>query len=406
MATSTLSTLDPILQDVYLGPLTEQFYNRTPLYDRVERVVPSQVFNGRRVVLASHTGRNQGFGYRPEGAALPSAKRPDSENMFVDLVYGYGKIKLSGQIIAATKKGRKAFADALEWNMRDIKEGLGFHTAKHVVFGDGTGVMALANGAGTSQTSLIVDNPGAELFEREMQIDVYTSGGSQEVNNVEVTAINQSTDTLTLGTASTWSDNSKVYLHGERNEVIMGLAGIVDDGTRVSSFQGVTRSSNTWLNANVLSNSGTNRAVTLRLVDDGAMEGTKNMASSGQMPTAIYSRPVIAQNYAELVRVDRRFSPNVKTLNNGWRALEVEVPGGVLPWFLEPMCRPNEIFMVRESDLFMLEMAPMGWVDYDGHVTRMAQDGSDALEACLRVYHQLAARRCNTHTLIRDVTES
>ena len=172
----------------------------------------------------------------------------------------------------------------------------------------------------------------------------------------------------------------------------------------MATFQALARSSNTWLNANVLGASGVNRALTLRLIDDLCLEAQKN--GGGGYPSALYSRHVLGQIYADLVRTDRRYSPKEMTLDGGWSAVEVTHPGGKCPWILDRMCRPNQVMAVREQDLIYFEQEPIGWMDRDGTILHRALDGTDAYEAKLFTYSQLGAQRANSHTLLKDISES
>lgn len=410
MAAGTLTALDAILQDMYLPGFVKQFYAMVPAYERITKVRASDSphrfdFQGRQATIAAKTGRNErGIGARAEGEALPTAGVFTASNMNVSMKYNYAVVSLTGPAIQATKGSKNAFVDALQEAMADAKEGLSFNIATQMVFGDGTGILAYTNGSGSSSTSLIVDTPGSEHIHAGMYIDVYTSGGTQEINNVKVSSI--SSNTLTLESAQTWSDNAYVYRKGERNNVAMGFGGIVDDSTRVATFQGLARSTNTWLKANVLSASGTNRPITLRLVDDMALKAKKTLSSSGENPTAIYSRCAIMQNYADIIKADRRFTGKETTISNGYRAVEVLVPGvGVLPWINDEMCRPNEVWAIKEDDLEIFEMMPVQWIQHSGRILREAQDGSDGIEATVGTYHNLGARRCNSHTALKDITE-
>lgn len=227
MAIATLTTMDNLLKDVYLPRLRGQFYKQTPVFNRVEKRSEKHDFVGRKCLIAAHYQRSEAVGSRAENATLPTAQYQRIENLEVTTKYIYGKIKLTGQTISASRRQEGAFAKALNTEMEGIKESLLFDLARQMVHGDGTGKLAQANGGATS-TSLVVDNPGVDHLRAGMIIDVYTSGGSQEVNSIEVSSVNRSTNTATLASSQTWTDNSFVYREDARNVECMGLAGILD----------------------------------------------------------------------------------------------------------------------------------------------------------------------------------
>jgi hypothetical protein len=405
MAAANLTTLDGLFKEVYMPRIRGQFYKDVPAYKRLQRQTDKSVFNGKTTHIAAHYRRSQAVGARAELAALPAAQQQGITQMTLEVKRIYGKIKLSGPVVRQSKSNTGAFASALRMEMDGIRESVGYDVGRQIVFGDGTGKLAQASGAGTATTALVVDNPGVDHLYEGMLIDIYTSGGTQEVNSIEITAVNRSTNTVTLASAQTWSNDSFVYREDARNEEVTGLAAILDDGTRASTFQGLSRSTYTWLNANMLGNSGTNRSLTLRLVDDLCLEAQKN-GGGGNGPSAIYSQHVHSQNYADLCRVDRRFNPEVMTLDGGYEAVEVTHRGGKCVWISDRMCRDNEIWGVREDDLILFELTPLDWWDEDGTVLHRALDGSDALEAMMLTEMQLGAQCCNRSTVLDDISES
>lgn len=406
MAIATLTTMDNLLKDVYLPRLRGQFYKQTPVFNRVEKRSEKHDFVGRKCLIAAHYQRSEAVGSRAENATLPTAQYQRIENLEVTTKYIYGKIKLTGQTISASRRQEGAFAKALNTEMEGIKESLLFDLARQMVFGDGTGKLAMTNGSGAASTSLIVDTPGVDHIRAGMVIDVYDTVPNQEINSVEVSSVNRSTNTVTLASAATWDDNSFVYREDARNVECMGLGGILDDGTRVATFQGLARSSNTWLNANILSNSSVNRALTLPLLDDAYLEAEKN--GGGGFPTAVYSKHVLAQIYADIVRADRRYSPKDLVLDGGFRGVEYTGNGGTCPWIMDRMCRANEIWFVNENDLMLFEQEALQWFGQaiGDPIMRRAIDGTDAYEATLLSYLELAASRCNGHTALKDVSET
>lgn len=408
MSTVTTTVHDALLKEYYMaGGLVRQFYTETPLLNRVERITDQSNFDGRRIVMGAHTSRNQGYGFRGENVALPEAGASGIDNMYVEMAYIYGKIKMTGQMMQFSSTSRGAFVNGVDHQINDIKEGVKFDIARAVAFGDGSGALCQANGSGASSTSLTVDGPGARHLYANMKIDIYTAktGGTQEVNSVTVSSVNRSTNVVTLATASTWTDNSYVFREDTRGTEMQGLPGLCDDGTLISTIQGKTRSTDTWTQANVLDNSGTNRPMTLRLIDDGYYEATNN--GSGGYPSGIYSNVKLAQTYADLCRTDRRYASGVEELDGGWRGIKHTGMDGSSTWLVDPMCRDNAIYFIPEKDLVYYVPVEFSWLgeEMGGQIWRPATDGTDAYEATLKSYQNLAAKKFQGMTLLSDVTQ-
>jgi len=228
VAIATLTTIDNLLKDLYLPRVRGQFYKETPVYGRVMKRSEAEDFVGRKAIIAAHYGRPEGaVGARGENVTLPTAQSQQTEQMEVTMAYNYGSIKLTGQAISASNRNEGAFARALSMEMEGIRETMLFDMARQIVFGDGTGKLALTNGSGSSATSLIVDTPGVNHIRKGMIIDVIDSSDNVELNSIEVTAVVVSTNTLTVASSS-WDDNSGVYKEDAKGKEMMGLSGIVD----------------------------------------------------------------------------------------------------------------------------------------------------------------------------------
>ena len=71
MAT-TLTTLDAILKNQYLGPIREQLNNSNVLYGRMEKNTDSVV--GKNFTIPLHYGRNVGRAVPSPRAPMPSLR--------------------------------------------------------------------------------------------------------------------------------------------------------------------------------------------------------------------------------------------------------------------------------------------------------------------------------------------
>lgn len=403
---ATLTVLDKLLKNRYAPRIHKQFVTETAVASRLKKKSDPEDFSSRKCIIAAHYGRSEGVGARTEGATLPRALANKFENMETQVAYLYGRIKLSRPLIKATRDNAGAFARAMQVEVEGIKESLLFDGARQMVWGDGTGRIASVS-TGATSTSQVVDD--VTHLRVGMYVDFYSSDGATKRNTagerggVQITAINTTTKTLTLSASVATTTGDYVYREDSKGAEMMGLHGIIDDGTVSATFQGLTRSSNTWLKSNLKGNSGANRALSLDLVDSAFFAG--QIAGGYGFPTAIYSRPQYAIKYAQLLQTDRRFSAPVLTLDGGFKAVQYTGPGGTAPWIMDPFVRNNRIYMPHEPDLARWEMTPVEFIDEDGSMWQRALDGTDAFEAVLATYQQVGAHRCNRSTLLADITD-
>lgn len=175
------------------------------------------------------------------------------------------------------------------------------------------------------------------------------------------------------------------------------------DGTRVATFQNILRSSNTWLKANILGNSGTNRPLTIPLINQAYLRGQSN--GGGGFPTLIASNHSIALKYSEILTPDRRYGADDMTLDGGFKALKYTGPGGSCPWLMDRMIRKNEVQFILEDDIKQYVLTPLEWVEEDGSVLKWVS-GKDEYDAYMAEYSNLCAERCNRSTVLKDVTDT
>lgn len=117
----TAGSIDGILKEFYLGPLQKQLNNEILALQLFEKM--SVDWNGRQVIIPLHIGRNNGVGYRQEGAALPGAGQQGYADLHLQARFMYGRFQVSGPAMAAAKKGGKhSFIAALEGEMTGLKD--------------------------------------------------------------------------------------------------------------------------------------------------------------------------------------------------------------------------------------------------------------------------------------------
>ena len=101
MAGGTLTTVDAILKEYYLGPVQEQLNNEVLLLSRLE--ARSEDLVGKAAFVPLHTNRSAGIGAVAESATLPTAGNQSYARAEYDLKYLYGRIQVTGPSMAKTK---------------------------------------------------------------------------------------------------------------------------------------------------------------------------------------------------------------------------------------------------------------------------------------------------------------
>jgi hypothetical protein len=243
---ATLTTIDSILKDYYVGPLQEELNNEVMCLQMFEKAKLS--WSGRACVVPVHVARNAGVGYRGENtplvpAALPNAGDQGLADLRIGAHYLYGSFELTGQAIASARKGGAgSFVEGLRMEMDKLKDDVrNAADVSCVSGGDIAGFTlpggALAPGFLTPGTGY-VDVPNATAFRVRFRGDwqklIDVAGAA-----VNVEFINVSNETLSgVGAGSSYDviGTADIAVVGDINQA----AGTVDmTSTSIITFSDV-----------------------------------------------------------------------------------------------------------------------------------------------------------------------
>ncbi len=227
--------------------------------------------------------------------------------------------------------------------------------------GDGTGEIARADGAGSSSTSLTVQNPFQDAVNGDIKPTKYLAVGMQikigSNSAVGITAINTSTNVVTIDSAQTWSDeDSIVKADGDGNAVaeIMGLRGAIDDDT---TYAGLTRASTPqW--TGVLDEDV--EALTISDLEDVYLEAREFGRLKDRY--AIFMNKTPYKTYGNLLTDMKRVAQE-KELLGGWTGLEFSAGAGKVGVFLDYDTPDGDVGIYNLDSMIRCEVGDVDWVD-------------------------------------------
>lgn len=173
-----------------------------------------------------------------------NSENPEIQNPVVKPRYMNYPFQIFKNTLELSENDDAAFGNAMDTAIKD-RRARALRDMDRQAMGTGTGQITLANGGATS-TSLVVDD--AKPFLRNMRIDAWTTlGGTKQIDNVKITAVNLSTKTLTLESSQTWSDNAIICKAGKCDGVtsidtakeMVGWLGIADTNSYSTTFEGI-----------------------------------------------------------------------------------------------------------------------------------------------------------------------
>src|SRR5215510_7090973 len=114
---ATLTTVSAILKEIYEGNVNDQLNSERITMKRIERTAEgtsSNAVGGKYVVFPVRISRNAGISYRAENTQIAAAGRQGLKAAQENLKYGYGRVRLTGQLIALAESDRQAFTSAMD----------------------------------------------------------------------------------------------------------------------------------------------------------------------------------------------------------------------------------------------------------------------------------------------------
>jgi hypothetical protein len=421
MTGQNLSGFDAVLKDVYGPRIEEQLNLVCSLSDWIDEDDAAD-WTGRQVIYPIHVARNQGVGASAEGARLPQAGAQSYADVKIPEKYNYGRIQLTGQVIKASTENKGAFTRAMESELKGLVKDMG-NDRERQFFGAGNGVLCLVQGASqatTTSNTLAIDSPfgitpttnGCRFLQPGMVCTVLAPSTTAVEGTFTVTAtaaFNAAGTVVTLssiiGPAGGFSDNARIVrgnadvpagtTNNYANEV-MGLLGLVDDGTYCATLHNIARATYPIFNSPVIANiGGLTVDVIQRLIDASDELGGGDFASDG----VFFCHYSVRREYLKLLQPDRRYTgadlnkPDGGTKNAALKR-GGEITYGDRPWKVAKHMPYGTLFGFLKGSITRYIHVRGEWADEDERILRNVV-GYDAWEAFYRIFDNLHMDRPN-----------
>lgn len=396
---ATLATVASILKEVYEPQVREQLENRTKALKRIERSSDGieTTVGGKYVTFPIHTRRNAGIGARNEMEALPTPGQQGFASARVNLKFLYGGIQVTGQMVELADKNYQAFANALDQEVKGLKNDLAKDLNRQV-YGNGVGTLATVTADGAN-TVTVADTMYLQLGEQVDILDGTTLANATptvKVSNRQITAINTSTGVVTYsGADGTLVAGDVIVRTGNGNREWTGFGAIIKNTGAVYNLDPAVEP--LW--AAQVDTSGGNRAVSEGLMINMA----DSIMTAGGKVTAIFSNLGVRRAYWSLL-VQQRQYVNTKEFAGGFTGLSFTTDDGEIPFVSDTDAPKNAMLFVNEDELTYYRENDWGWMDRDGNMFSRVY-GFDAYEARMYQYSELGCHRRNSFGLIDKLTE-
>jgi hypothetical protein len=427
-----LTNIQETLKTIYGAGLQAQFADERTTYNQFGK--SPRAPRGLGYVFGARYARAQGVGARRESELMPDPLAGKYDQGTIKPKYIYGVLRLTGPAIEAAKGDVAAFVDGMADAVDDIYQSL-VNDLNRQACSDGFGLLATLSGtsdaatlSGATWTVPVSNDMGAKRLVPGMLVDFYQAGAidqssvasriasvdfpgksvEMEPNDstykanhpiIAARSYTITTDTVASGSFMVRS-GAREAAHATSNipVEITGLEGIYDDGTLLSTYEGIAVATSPWWKANVLGNSSVNRELSLDLMLQALdLSRTQSGKTIKTMRMGLGQR----RKYAQILLPDVRFQPT--ELRGGYETLTFAGGDGAVKIVIDPDLPTNKIFCEPDGIIQKYEMTALGWGNLDQQIHQRA--GYDEWDQFLRIYTQLGCEQRNCLVLIKDLIE-
>jgi hypothetical protein len=412
MTGQTITSVDPLLKDFYVDKVVEEIKQQQPLSDYFKKR-DDMPTDGRQVFYPVHLGRNVGVGAIGAGGNLPQAGAQSWQDMKIPYRYNYARIQIDAQSLKATKTSKGAFEKVFDAEIMGAAKDCGRNRNRQM-FGYGTGVLAtIITGVASATQTLsysqgLTDANGAYNPARFLAANQIVAGIAANGLSISwvgtVLSVNAALSTVTFtGSVTSVSGDQVVTCSltsssaladtGYNNEV-MGLLGMVDDGTFLNVYNSINRTTYPSMQSSRINlGGGAISTILFQKAFDAVYQ-----KSDGKL-TDMFTHPVTLREHLSNLTTFKRYTNEFSMAPDAGfegAAHDGEIEFNETPIHVDRDCPYGTIFGLDESMLFRYVNEEGKWADEDGTIL-LRVSGVDAYEGRFRLFDNFcndAPNRC------------
>lgn len=394
--------LNEAMKGIFEDPISQNLVSESELLDLFEEDPTIQVketYGGRYIELAHYIADGGGAGARSESGYLPTPTPPTIKNSHIDLKKNLMVVEMSGQAYRRVKAGEAAFLDWAAASLPNAVRRLQHHLDRQA-FGTGLGLMAqvasIASTTITLQSAYGVAGSldAALLFQRNdyIRLATGTDGAGLRANAAKVLAVDPVAGTITVDAIPTsGAANDYIFLgdangNNSRNPdgtgagtvdtEMMGLLGMVDDGTLVATFQNLARSGLVEWQGVIVDSTQSGFAATLS-EDLLTYADDQVFVLGGGKPDFLVSSRSGMRSYWKSLKGDRMFvDPRAYVGGKENAGMKVLLGDRELQVRVTRKCPKDQTFLIEKASMKRWQVKGFQWDDTTGAIWKQVTDGT------------------------------
>jgi len=391
MATD-LSSISGALKQVY-GQYNVQQNLKAKAIDQIAKSLTKYSNGGQGYFGAINDYGNESGGAINETETFRTIDNEDYKQFKVTPKVIVWPIQFSGLVAASADEDDETFANVVVDALDMAKERM-LKDENRQFYGLGTGVLASPAGTVSSAaTSFSVDS--AQYLRANMVIDICAAGSSTEViSSARISDVDKVNNVVYLATSLGASltvanelvkENIRISQPSDGKEM-MGLRGIVDDSTDLTTFENLISTTNRIWRGRRIDASSANLTSDLlqRLLDDVEILG-------GDAPDTLIMHQRQRRKYLDIVVPQKRYSD--QKLDAGFEMLSFN--GKDL--FLDEDCQTGTVYALTKKHIQKYELEAIGMGKHDGSDTFLRAVNQDVFQAYWRHYCNFGTGKRNAH---------
>ncbi len=379
---NTINRIGGLLKTVYSDGIVEQ-QNLAAVARKLFSKAKGVRMGGDHLEVSVRIGGNRaGVGARNSDDALPTPGLQQEKKFQIYDRAVFGVIKVYDKDIQNTKTNEQAFINHLDDEVTQIAKDT-LKCMNIITYGDGTGTLATVNAATAAVTTFVgrtgsaFGDFGTRYLQVGDQIDIWDPTFTTQrtpVGGVSITAINTSTQTVTMSLAQTLTAGDIVVRANAVNKEYVGIWLATDNSTSVT-FQALSRGTYPQLLGNVIDAGGAALAEANLQQLFSAVE-----TESGEEIDTLLASQAQWDAYVTLGQSLKRYINTMK-LDRGFQQIDYN---GV-PFTKDVDAPPFAVFGFAKEYVQNGVVTPLSWSEEDGALLKW-NAGYAAYTAFMREY--------------------